>query len=217
MFKALLVVQWKWTKGAALLATILGFAIPLASVQSMGTREDYLRAASAVAAMQDFGVAYALLAAGVGLAFAVFAWGPDHNGRHIYALSLPIDRARYAAMRFGSGSLFLLLPALGVLAGSLVATLIADIPAGLHAYPFSLAVRFLLASAVSYAIFFAITASTAKAAGVVLGGIASFLIIAFLLSAMSVQTDVLGPAGSFLFGEAGPLAVFTGRWMLFDA
>ena len=45
MFKALLAVQWKWTKGAALLAFIIAFAIPLASVQSIGTREYYGRAA----------------------------------------------------------------------------------------------------------------------------------------------------------------------------
>ena len=222
MFKALLLVQWKWTKGAALLAVIVAFALPLASVRVMGTRVDYAfvdysRAASVVNTMQEFGVAYSLLAALVGLAFAMLAWHPDHQGRHVYALSLPIDRSRYATMRFAAGALFLLLPALVVMAGSLVAVAIADIPLGLHAYPLSLAFRFLLASAVAYAIFFAVTASTSKAAGVILGGLASILIIAFILSATSIDVDVLGRVANFVFGEAGPLAVFTGRWMLFDA
>ena len=59
MFKALLLVQWKWTKGAALLAVIVAFALPLASVRVMGTRVDYAfvdysRAASVVNTMQEF-------------------------------------------------------------------------------------------------------------------------------------------------------------------
>lgn len=217
MFRALLAVQWKWTRGAALLAAIIAFAIPLVSVQVTGDEGYHRRAAYVVSKMQDFGVAYALLAAGVGLAFALLAWGYDHRGRHVYALSLPLERSRYAAMRFGAGALFLLLPSLGVLLGSLIAVAIADIPAGLHAYPVSLAMRFLMAGAVAYAIFFAIAASTPKAAGMVLGSLAAIILLAFALSAASVDYDVMKTATSALFGEAGPLAVFTGRWMLIDA
>lgn len=215
MFKALLAVQWKWTRGAALLATILAFAIPLASVQfSDAYRQE---AGPMVVRMQSFGVAYAILAAGVGLAFALFAWGSDHRGRHVYALSLPVDRSRYAAMRFGAGILFLALPALGVLAGSLVAMSIATIPAGLHAYPVSLTLRFLLASAVAFSIFFAIAASTPKAAGMTLGLLASLFVAAFLLSAASIEFNLLGHVADFVFSGLGPLSVFTGRWMLIDA
>ena len=50
MFKALMAVQWKWSKGAALLATIFGFAIPLASVQT--DLPEYMGAGSVVARMQ---------------------------------------------------------------------------------------------------------------------------------------------------------------------
>src|SRR2546430_1949303 len=141
MFKALMKVQWKWTKGAALLATLLGFAIPLASVQSLVlaySGDIPPGAISVVRAMQYFGVWYTLLAAGVGLAFAVLAWAPDHRGRHVYALSLPITRSKYAAMRFVSGALFLLLPAVGVLVGTLIAAAITPLPTGLQAYPIAL-------------------------------------------------------------------------------
>lgn len=215
MFKALMTVQWKWSKGAALLATICGFAIPMASVQT--SMPEYMGPGSVVARMQEFGIAYALLAAGVGLAFALLAWSSDHKGRHVYALSLPIDRSRYAAMRFAAGALFLLLPALGVLLGCLLAIALMHVPAGLHAYPLSLALRFLLASAVSFSIFFAVAASTPKAAGMILGGFASILVVAFVLSLTSIQFDLLGYSRDFLFTEPGPLSVFTGRWMLIDA
>lgn len=215
MFTALMQVQWKGTRVAALLATVLGFATPLLSVQIGAS--DSVQPAYLVWRMQGFGVAYALLAAGVGLAFAIFAWSPDHKGRHVYALALPVNRSGYAAMRLGAGALFLILPALGVLAGSLIAVAIAMIPPGLHGYPFALALRFLLASAVAFSIFFAIAASTPKAAGMILGLIASVFAVAFILAAASVQYDLLGHAGSFLFSEPGPLSVFTGRWMLIDA
>lgn len=215
MFKALMAVQWKWSKGPALLATILGFAIPLGSVQI--SRPEYMGVGSVVARMQEFGIAYALLAGGVGLAFALLAWSADHKGRHVYALALPVDRSRYAAMRFGAGALFLLLPSLGVLVGCLLAVALMDVPAGLHAYPLSLALRYLLASGVSFSIFFAIAASTPKAAGMILGGFASILVLAFLLSLTSIKFDVLGHTSDFLFTEPGPLSVFTGRWMLIDA
>lgn len=215
MFKALLAVQWKWTKGAALLATILAFAIPIASVHV----SDPFRpeAGPMVVRMQSFGVAYAVLAAGIGLAFALFAWGSDHRGRHVYALSLPVERSRYAAMRFAAGLLFLVLPAIGVLAGSLVAVSIASIPAGLHAYPVSLALRFLLAAAVAFSLFFAVAASTPRAAGAILGALASLFVVAFLLSATSVEFNLLGHVADFVFSGLGPLSVFTGRWMLVDA
>ena len=215
MFKALMAVQWKWTKGAALVGTLVGFAIPLASVQAIDSQA--ISAVLVVERMQEFGIAYALLAGGVGLAFALLAWSADHKGRHVYALALPIDRSRYAANRFGAGALFLLLPFLGVLAGSLLAVAMANIPMGLHFYPLSLSLRFLLASAVAFSIFFAVASSTPKAAGMILGSLATVLIVAFFLSMVSIPFDLLGHVLNLLFNEPGPLSVFTGRWMLIDA
>lgn len=217
MFTALLRIQWKWTRGVILLGMIFGFAIPLASVQWEESRYGMSSVGSIVARMQAFGIAYALLAAGVGLAVALVAWSADQRGRHVYALSLPVRRAHYAAMRFGAGALFILIPAAGVLVGGLLAIAIAHVPDGLHAYPVSLALRFLLASGVAYALFFAIAASTPKAAGMVLGGFGLLLVASFLLPAASIDVNLIGRLGDAVFGEPGPLSVFTGRWMLFDA
>lgn len=219
MFKALMKVQWKRTKGAALLATVLGFVIPIASVQMVSWNGDpryWNGAVGVVMAMQSFGVWYSLLAAGCGLAFATFAWSQDNAARHVYALSLPIARSKYAAMRFGAGALFLLLPALGVLIGCLIASLIAPIPIGMHAYPLSLTFRFLLAAAVAFAIFFAISAATPRAAAIVLGGIAAVVVIGFMLSLAAVRIDFLSTVITTLFASPGILSIFTGRWMLID-
>jgi hypothetical protein len=216
MFKQILAVQWKSTRVAALLATIIGFMIPIASVERISPEAGFRGiAGSIVLEMQSFGAAYALLAAGAGLAFAILAWSQDHRGRHVYALSLPIARSRYALMRLGAGALFLILPAIGVLVGSLIGMAMIHLPAGLHAYPIALTLRYLLASAVAYAVFFAISASTQRTAGFVLGSLAAIMLVAFIL-ATTIQYDLLSQVSKVLFSAPGVLSVFTGRWMLVD-
>ena len=50
-----------------------------------------------------------------------------------------------------------------------------------------------------------------------LGGLASIVLVAFILSLTSIKFDLLGHTQDLLFSEPGPLSVFTGRWMLIDA
>src|SRR3954463_15223225 len=104
MLAAITRTQWKWTRGVVLLATLVAFAIPLASLQA--ARDSY-SAGDYVAQMQIWGVGYSLLAAGTGLLVALAAWSHDHRGRHVYALSLPVTRARYALLRFTAGAAFI--------------------------------------------------------------------------------------------------------------
>jgi hypothetical protein len=216
MFTRLLSVQWKSTRGAVFLATLVGFLLPIASVRAINEPSDFGDPNGVVAVMQGFGVLYAVLAAAAGLTIAVLAWSPDHRGRHVYALSLPITRSKYAAMRFAAGVLFLLPPAAGVLIGSLVGLSIAHVPAGLHGYPIALGLRFLLSAGVAFAIFFAIAASTPKTAGIVLACVAALFLAAGLFSAFSINFDLIGRVSTLLFQSPGLLAVFTGRWMLVD-
>jgi hypothetical protein len=212
MFRAILYTQWKGSRVLVLLATIVGFALPLASLR--GAREA-LNAIQFIAAMQEWAGGYAILAAGLGLLVAMAAWQPDHAGRHVYALSLPVSRSRYTLMRMGAGALFLVPPVLAVLLGSLVVSA-SDIPNGLHAYPFALALRFAFATAVAYAIFFAIASSTPQTAGVILGLIAAVIFTQYLLSVMGTNEDILEPIVNFIFVKPGVLSIFTGRWMLID-
>jgi hypothetical protein len=219
MFTALMKVQWKWTRIAILAATIIGFAIPVGSVRLMlfgGEALSRITAGTVVNAMQDAGILYSILAAAIGLAVAFIAWSADQKGRHVYALSLPVSRARFAIMRFGAGSLFLLIPAAGVLIGCGVALSVIDLPAGLHAYPFSLTLRFLLASFVAYAMFFAVAAASTRAAAMLLLGILGFFMLAIIITAMGFEYDIVGNTMRLLFAEPGVLSVFTGRWMLID-
>jgi hypothetical protein len=216
MFAAILRTQWKWTRGFSLVAFVVGFAIPLLSLMVLELGRLEFAPTMIVRNMQTFGLFYALLAGAAGLACAMFAWGHDHRGRHVYALSLPIPRATYTGMRFAAGSLFLLIPVVGVLVGCLIGIVAIQMPPGLHSYPIALTVRFLLACFVSYAMFFAILASSPKASGYVLATLAGVVGLLFFLSALDIGGDVIAVVVQSLFGDHGLLSVFTGRWMLID-
>lgn len=213
MFRAILATQWKGARVVVLLATLVGFALPLASLRSA---QEAFNAMQFVNSMQQWGAAYAILAAALGLLVAMAAWQPDHAGRHVYALSLPITRSRYTMMRLGAGALFLAPPMIGVLAGALVVAASSAIPAGLHAYPFALAMRFALAALVAYAIFFAIASSTPQTAGVILGAIAAILFTQYLISVLGSSESIIEPIINFVFFRPGLLSIFAGRWMLVD-
>jgi hypothetical protein len=216
MFAAILRTQWKWTRGASLVGFVLGFAIPLMSLLALQAGRLEFSPSLVVRNMQQFGVLYSLLAGGMGLACAMLAWGHDHRGRHVYALSLPVPRGRYSAMRFGAGALFLLAPVMGVLIGCAVGIAAVDIPTGLNAYPIALTIRFALAAFVAYAMFFAILASSARASAYVLGALALIIIAVFMLSSLDVGQGLVSRTTQLLFGDHGVLSVFTGRWMLID-
>jgi hypothetical protein len=214
MFRAITETQWKWTRGVALIATLAGFVVPVLSVQA--AQGAIRRADDFVGAMQQFSVGYSLLAAGAGLMIALAAWAHDHRGRHVYALSLPVPRWQYALMRYGAGALFLAAPVAGVLVGTLVVAAFGGVPAGLHVYPIALTLRFAFAAAVAYSLFFAISASTPKTAGVVLGTLGALVLMQVLLSMAHVRYDMLGAVGNAIFNNGGILSVFSGRWMLID-
>lgn len=217
MFRTIVWMQWKHTRALALLTTILAFALPLASLRQG------LNAGSPVgfvSLMQSFGAAYSMLAALVGLLVALAAWRPDHAGRHVYALTLPLPRSQYALFRFGSGLLFVLPTVGGLLLGALMVSFSGAIPDGLHAFPIALTIRFGLAAVVAYAIFFSIASSTNRTAGIIVAIIAGIILAQYLMLVFSdgaERVDLFGAFSKFIFVRPGILSIFAGRWMLIDA
>jgi hypothetical protein len=214
MFEAILRTQWKATRVIALLATLISFALPLASLQAATSRDN---AQEFVGSMQTWGGAYSILAAMLGLMIAIAAWRPDHAGRHVYALSLPVARSRYALMRFGAGAAFLAPSVVALLIGAIVVAFSGAVPDGLHAYPMALTLRFALAAIVSYALFFAIASSTSRTAGMIIAAMAGLVFAQYLLRVVAdSNVNVLEPVLDFLLYRPGILSVFAGRWMLID-
>jgi hypothetical protein len=212
MFTAMLATQWRWTRSVALLLALAGFAIPLASVRSASAHADPQLFLTTI---ESWGAVYALLSLGVGLLIALAAWGNDHQGRHVYALSLPIPRSRYVLLRFVAGCVLVAPAVAGVLAGALTASLGA-IPPGLHVFPFALTLRFAFCALLGFALFFAVGAATTRTAAIVLGLMGGVVFAQYLLSLTGASFNLLEFLGNALFVSPGLLSVFSGRWMLVD-
>src|SRR5205807_9167916 len=76
--------------------------------------------------------------------------------------------------------------------------------------------RFALAVLVAYAMFFAVSAGTARTAGIILGVIGAIIAVQIVASVANVEIDLLGKLQAGILNWPGPLAVFAGRLMLVD-
>lgn len=216
MFKAILFQQWKWTRIIVILGTVVGFAVPLFSAQGFARGMDHKMAAQVLDGVRSWGVLYPTLAGALGVLVAITLWTPDHRGRHVYSLVLPLPRWRYVLLRYAAGLTLLAGPMLGVTLGCLLASGMASLPLGLHAYPLALALRFTLAALVAFTMFFAISSGTARTAGIILGSLAALVLVQVLLAASGSEANILLPVVNLILTAPGPFAIFTGRWMLID-
>jgi hypothetical protein len=217
MFKRVLFTQWLWARVGLLPAALIGFAVPVLSVQPFNDPEmggawiPFL-----LRQLDQWSPAYPVLAAAVGLLLGLTAWSADHRVRHAYALSLPVPRWRFTLMRLGAGLVLLALPVVAVWLGALIASAAALVPASLQTYPNALGARFLLASLMSFAVFFAIASGTSRTAGMLLGAVAVVVVAQLFLRLFGFGVDFIGPSVDAVTSWPGPLEVFGGRWLLID-
>jgi len=71
---------------------------------------------------------------------------------------------------------------------SSLAALTATLPPGLQSYPIALVVRFAFAVFVAYAVFFAVSAGTARTAGIILGVIAALILVQVVASIANLDS-----------------------------
>jgi hypothetical protein len=214
MFRVILYSQWKWSRWIVTLGTIAAFALPIISLQGAASAgRNALAAEELLRAVRSWGTLYPVLAAALGLLVAIASWAPDHR---VHALSLPLPRWRYVLLRFGSGVTVLAVPIVAVVAGALLATWTATLPPGLQGYPGALGLRFALAVLLAYSVFFAVSAGTARTAGIILAVIGGLIVVQIVATAADVDLDLSGTMQGVVLNWPGPLAVFTGRWMLVD-
>jgi hypothetical protein len=215
VFRVILFSQWKWSRLVVVAGTVAAFAVPVLSVQAAGGAEP-ADPGSLLVHIQSWGVAYRVLAGALGLFLAMSAWAADHRGRHVYALSLPIPRWRWVGLRFTAGLALLAPPIIALTIGSVLATTTAALPAGLHGYPLGLALRFALAVLVAYAVFFAVSSGTTRTAGIILSVLGALAGAQILASAANLNLPIAQTVLAGILDWPGPLAIFTGRWMLID-
>ena len=227
MFQQILFTQWKSLRLGLIPFVVAAFGLPLLAIQGLGPIPEGYEGARVglqylVASWQFWLPAFPALAVTVGASAALNAWSWDHTTDHVYALSLPISRPRYAAWKMGAGALLVLLPALGLWAGALAASASIDIPASVNTYPTALAVRFFLASLIAYSVFFALAAGTIRTTMIVIGGFVGMMILTGIITDYASNV-VPGFAFNFstwlaasLLEWPGPFEVFSGNWSLID-
>lgn len=217
MFRQILLTHWRWTRTIVVSMAVVNFLTPAAAWWLGATR--VLQPMSPMALMLGMrSVPMALVLTAILGAFllAAYPWSIDAQARHTLALSLPISWRRYVAMRFGAGALSLLLPAVTLWLGALLALAMIDLPATLRAYPGTLALRFLSASLVAYAATFALQYLAGRRSAVV--ALVTLVTLVVALSALEFTGNraLIDRVTEWLTTSPGPLAVFAAEWKLID-
>jgi hypothetical protein len=219
-------LQWRAARWVLLPFLLLSLGLPLLVlrfVEQLGSQlGPDLDPRAVVAGMSLWAPLFPLLAALLGFAVAFAAWTWDHRTGHVYALTLPLSRARYASYKFLAGAGVLLVPVGCLLAGALLGLLLTPLPELVHAYPLSFTLRFLLGAGITYALGFALAAGTARTVvwlvvGTILLLVFGTILVQFLEGVL--RTDLVDPLEVLeraLLDWPGPFHVFGGSWMLID-
>jgi len=216
MFAQILYTQWKWAKTELFLYVLGAFLIPTIILRIGFSYVDTYAIRAVLGVGTIAGIFFASLAV---VCACGLAWRPyvlDAGLKHVGPLSLPISWAEFVRLRFLAGATLLLIPAVAVWFGGVLATASVTVPSTLHAYPGGLAIRFYFASLVAYAGAFMVQYIAGKHA------VRVVLIVLLAVAGIEVAGQFFG-ANSFVGGAwdvltnwPGPFAVFAARWMLID-
>jgi hypothetical protein len=122
-----------------------------------------------------------------------------------------------------AGATLAIVPVLAFWVGSHMAAGAIALPAGLTAYPNQLALRFLMATLLCYAGFFALAAGTVRTTLIFFSAVAAFLVGGAVLNVFMrlyadsyERLDLVATVLEFLVRTGGPFDVFVGSWALID-
>ena len=228
MTRQILYLHWKAIRLGLLPLVIAAFGMPLLMIQGLARPERQTDPFYTTLILGAMGARLFLLpglAGVIGITLALSSWSWDHEMKHVYALSLPIARWRYAVLKFGAGATLALAPTLALLVGTLVASSSLTLPPLLHAYPFAVTVRFLLSTLFVYALVFAFAAGSIRTTVIVLTAFVGLLVVGNLL--LDAVGTVLGAPliANFNFTQwvfdlftswPGPFHILTGNWAFID-
>jgi hypothetical protein len=218
MYAALLRAQWRSVGGVLLILSAIAFAIPVSQILfssvagTIGAPEDALGIMATITASSG---AYPIVALLTGALLAVSCWADDSQGKHIYALALPVPRWYYLLLRIAVGMTWIAVTVASLWLAALISTSQLTLPVGLRSYPGALAVRFALAAALTFSVVFAVGSASARIQrGLGIAFVAFFLILGFA-AAMG-----FGPSVEFIMkiitSRSGLFDIFVGRWLLID-
>ena len=225
MMKSFMFMQWKVSRWAIAVLTPLCLAAPILVTRFAQRNASGDFSEPALDMLRGTVVwlpIFPILAALTGFMFALAAWAWDHNTHHVYALSLPVERWKYALMKMASGALFMAIPIFAALVGAVIATSSVQLPEGLHGYPVSFGFRFLFAALIAYAAMFSMASGTIRTTIRIIVGLVLFFAFGSLFTELLSQAiGIHVPSPLSLLGQAftewpGPFNLFGGNWMLID-
>lgn len=207
MFRVILKQVWRDSRWMLLFLAASLVVVAQGAVKTARPGADPM---AVVVGAQYWGMMLPVAAFFSALLLAIITWWPDRRGWWVYALTLPVSRERYVALRAAAGGL--LLAALGVAfwLAALAAVHRAAIPDGLRSYAGPLAFRFALALLVCHALwtFLSVTG------GVVARLVALALLVLIALELLGVHA--ISAVLNALTSDWSPLRILGGRWMLID-
>ena len=159
---------------------------------------------------QYWGMMIPVLAFFSALLLAIITWWPDRRGWWVYALTLPVARERYAALRAAAGGVLLAGLAIVFAAEAEVMAARAVLPSGLVTYAGPVALRFGLALLVCHAMWTMLSLAGRVAARVIGASIAVMVLLELL--GVHAFVHVLNA----LVSPWSPLRILGGRWMFID-
>jgi len=225
----MLKVHWKGAKWLMLPVMVAAFGLPLMAGRAAWGRSysvEGLQSQSAWSVVSEsaaYSLTFPLLALVLGAVVGLTAWNWDHKIGHVYPLSLPISRWKYAMLKFGSGALLVGATSGVFFLGAGISSSLASLPVGLETYPGALSAHFFMASLTSYSLLFALAGGTIRTAVIVISTVT--VMVFFGNSLAELASNFYGPlAGldvptlmfTFFVEGDGPLSIFSGNWMLID-
>jgi hypothetical protein len=218
MYRALLRVQWKTSAPMVLFMALMAFAVPLVQLamsSALAMSGDPDDASYILGSQATTAGLYPVAAYFLGFIIAATTWSDDTAGKHIYALSLPVPRWYYLLLRLGTGLTLMLVPVAALGLAALIAVSQVQLPAGIHAYPGGLTVRFALAAGLAFTLAFA--AGSASVRTMRRAGIALLILVVAVVIVGALGFDsVAETAFQRLLRWPSFVDAFTGRWLLLD-
>jgi hypothetical protein len=225
-FKTMLSLHWKAVRWPMVPFVLLCFGLPMLVLRIIQPHPGIQQEFSIYMLQAERGWVsfFPYLAFITGGLLGLTAWQWDHQARHVYGLSLPITRSRYATLKFGAGLALLAIPVVALLIGTLIGVGLTRLPEGLHAYPFSFAARFALGAMLAYALIFALASGTIRTTAMIVGCFIVIFVFGTLLvdyvSQATRPNDPMTTPMQLLMTVVtiwpGPFAVFGASWAIID-
>lgn len=216
MFAMMFRTQWQWTRNAVLGIAAMAFVFPTLArylARSGGSGDPLVQVLDGY---NTLGPLLGFLALFGPFVLAALPWTIDHEARHVYPLALPVEWSQWVSTRFAIGAITLLLPTIALYLGAIATLSVIELPPLLRAYPGALALRFLLASMLSYSASFALQYLAGRRAAQFALSVLVGILALGLAAVLFGQSDLIERAGEWLFVWPGPLALFIEPWTLID-